>query len=273
MKNSNSLFRTILSVVLASVSLGNIAGREAVAQDITSPCLPTLTTADLQAITCTVAAETYGITLYRLAICVNDPMASGIPDLTSCQNIINNPSGFYADIAPNKPAFEGISIPGSVKPNDGTYDFVYVQIGTTWKIKAQATVATGTWYTSSQLFPDGGGQAIATQNPADYAEFSNVLVRFSSGCQETNGYGGKTALLTAGLQAINPTGGSCPGAAFTAASANATSLMGSRIVITKETNRIKIDFKSTSGSIGLWAAANGTYVLGSRGFQLKLTTN
>jgi len=274
MKSLKTLVSTLLGVAFSVAVLEIDHGNKAVAQ-VRTPCLPTHTTADLQNITCTVAAQTYGITIYKIAICTDNPMPSGVPVLASCESIYNNPSGQYVDLGVSNPQFANIGLdPGSTfPPRSGTYNFIYLQIGTTWNIKATATVASGTWYTSTALYPDGGGQNTATQTVGSYAVFPNVLTRFDSACQEDNTYGGKGVLLTSSLQPISLSGGVCPGAAYTALSASTTSLLGAPVVITDKTANLNLKFKTTQDSIGLWAASDGTYVFGSLGFQLSLTTS
>jgi len=274
MKNLNTLVSTLLGVAFSVAFLEIDHGNKAVAQ-VRTPCLPTHTTADLQNITCTVAAQTYGITIYRIAICTDHPMPSGGAVLASCESIYNNASGQYVDLGLSNPEFANIELDPNYTsdPRSGTYNFIYLQIGTTWNIKATATVASGTWYTSTELYNNGDGQNAATQSVGRYAVFPNVMTRFSGACQENNSYGGKNALLTASLQSISLSGGACPGSAFTSLSANATSLLGAPVVITNQTMEIDLRFRTTEDSIGLWAAADGTYVFGSLGFQLNLTTS
>lgn len=276
MKNLKFLTALLLSIPVAYTLVEIPNSGRAIAQ-VRTPCLPTHTTADLQNITCTVGAETYGITIYKLAICASNPMASSTPDLRSCKNLFDSPGGQYVDLGTSNPDYASIKLRDFSDPTErsllnGVYNYVYLQIGTTWNIKAKATVSTGTWYTSSTLYGDGGGQNIATQNLANFTVFPNVMTRFSGACDENNDYGGKGALLTSTLQPITYSSGSCPGAAYTALSANATSLLGAPISISDKTKKFYMKFKTTESSIGLWAASDGTYVFGSLGFQLNLST-
>ena len=276
MKHFKSLVAVLLSIPAAS-GLFEITFIGRAAAQVRTPCLPTHTTADLQNITCTVGAETYGITIYKLAICTNNPMSSSAPDLSSCKNLFDNPGGQYVDLGTSNPEYASIKLRDFSDPQErsllnGVYNYVYLQIGTTWNIKAKATVSTGTWYTSSALYGDGGGQNTATQNVANFTVFPNVMTRFGSACEENNDYGGKGALLTSTLQPITYSSGACPGASYTALSANTTSLLGSPVSISDKTKKFYMKFKTTESSIGLWAASDGTYVFGSLGFQLNLST-
>lgn len=276
MKHFNPLSALLLSIPATFLFFDITNSGRAVAQDRT-PCLPSHTTDYLKINSCTVGAETYGITIYKLSLCTSDPMSSSTPDLRSCKTLFEKESGQYVDLGTANPNYSNIKI-GDLNLSEksrlkGIYNYIYLQIGTTWDIKARATVSNGTWYTSTEVYPGGGGQNKATQTVANFTVFPNVQTLFNSACEQNHDYGGKLALLTSALQPISVSSGTCAGAAYTAMSANATLLLGSPVSMTDRTRIIDLKFLTTQSSIGLWAAADGTYVLGSLGFQLRLSTS
>ena len=272
MKHFNPLSALLLSIPATFLFFDITNSGRAVAQTI-PPCLPSHTTAYLQFNGgCSVGAETYGITIYKFALCTSDPLSSSAPDLRSCKTLFEKESGEYVDLANYSNFKLGDLDLTEVK---GIYNYIYVQLGTTWNIKAKATVSSGTWYTSTEVHP--GGQSKATQNISNFTVFADVMSSLSSGnidaCEANNDHGGKLAILTSALQPITFSSGTCAGAAYAVASANATSLLGSPVSITDKTKIIDLKFLTTQSSIGLWVDAGGTYLLASDGFTMTLNTS
>jgi hypothetical protein len=273
MKHFNPLSALLLSIPATLLFLDITNSGRAVAQ-ATTPCLPSHTTADLQNFSCAVGAETYGITIHKIAICTSDPLSSSTPDLRSCKILFENSVGKYVDLGTASPTYpNGITLDQLDKSLFiGVYNHIYMQVGTTKNLKAKATVSNGTWYTSTITHP-GTEQSKATQNVANYAVYTELGGTFNNGCEQNHDYGGKLVYLSSALQPISISGGTCAGAAYTAMSANATSLLGSPVSITNRTNVIELKIQSTQSSTGLWVDAGPTYVLGSLGFMISLNTS
>ena len=275
MKHFNPLSALLLSIPATLLFLDITNSGRAVAQ-ATTPCLPSHTTADLQNFSCAVGAETYGITIHKIAICTSDPLSSSTPDLRSCKILFENSVGKYVDLGTASPTYPNGIILDKIDKSlfIGVYNHIYMQVGTTKNLKAKATVSNGTWYTSTGTHPGGGGgQSIATQTVANYAVHTELNFSFSGGCEMNHAYGGKLTFLTSALQPTTFSNGTCTGAAYNAMSANATSLLGSPVSITNRTNEIELKIQSTQSSTGLWVDAGPTYVLGSLGFMISLNTS
>lgn len=281
MKKSSILCSALFGSVsvLSSLVITNIPSVEAAI-----PCSSSVTTADLLNDICTTSAQNYGLTLYQIGICKNDPLSSNIPDTSSCQLVYENKSGQYVDLgqATSNPAVVLSNTSGVQRPANGTYPYLYLSIGSTVRIKGQATIDTGTYFTSDNTYvnPNPGQTstgALATTNNAQYSVYSSPLYRVGDGspsCFSSNPYGGADALLTSGYQPTTYNSGSnvCPGAAVFALSASMSSLYGQPLTIDQNTKGINLKFSTSSDAIGLFANPNGAsidYVFDFLGFKLS----
>jgi hypothetical protein len=241
------------------------------AQQTIVPCAATTTRNFLQNNgICTTAAQNYGMRIYQVGICRNDPNAGVIPDTSSCEFVYENLSGQYVDLgqssANKTPKLENVT--GVGQPANGTYDFIYLRIGNTIDLKGQATVQEGTYFSSN--IPDGTGQVLGLTNPASYSIYPNVLTSLGGQCTEINGFEGSIKILNAALQPAPNNNGTCQGAAFASISANATLLLGNSLIITDAIRGIDLRFSTSTDAIGVFVNSGGDYVMGFLSFSLSL---
>jgi len=119
---------------------------------------------------CAGTPDEYGVTVYKMGLCVNDPTpgAGSAADYSSCSLSFEDTSGSAASFA----AGGSVALPASLatRPDDGTYSYAMILISTTFNIKATyGPLGDGTTYYSTSTSigstgtPDIAGPA--TVNP------------------------------------------------------------------------------------------------------------
>lgn len=86
--------------------------------------------------TCSGTPDTYAVTVYKMGVCASDPApSSGAADYSSCSITYEDESGTSANFSAGTSL--GLSESLSSRPDNGTYGYAVILIGTTFNIKAQ----------------------------------------------------------------------------------------------------------------------------------------
>ena len=133
---------------------------------------------------CQVTPEAYYSTLYKIAVCTSDPMASSTLDLSTCSEVWENSAG--VEVNPVALMSGSETLAGTVnRPPDGTYGYMVAVVDPTLEAKFSITIegsagTDGTYYSTAtpyRLAP------LMTTNAADYAKSTDLINNFSDNSQ------------------------------------------------------------------------------------------
>lgn len=267
------------TAILGSLSLLTISELKAPSYSFErfDPCSPTV---DLNNPGwCNFPAETYGITIYQIAICRSNPLATSTPDTSSCFFLYNNSSGQYIDVA--NYLNSGITLNTLNKderPPNGDYDYVYGLLSNRVNIKGSVTIKRGTYYTTSirNPFVTGGSTiaegtyegSVASELRSNYSIFESPMW---SDADEDN----KPTCFWNGISHLNSNGqpatldsNICSGATRIAQAAPSEELLGRTLRITDDVKGLDMKF-GTSGALIL-SVYNENLVINFNGFDFSI---
>lgn len=170
-----------LRASLIIISLSLLVGQSTQAREFTaSPACGGAITGGAGAF-CQVTPEAYYSTLYEIAVCTSDPMASSTLDLTTCSVVWENSAG--VEVNPVALMSGSETLAGTVnRPPDGTYGYMVAivdpALGTKFSITIEGSAGTdGTYYSTATLYRNA---PLMTTNAADYAKSTDVMKNFSA---------------------------------------------------------------------------------------------
>ena len=145
---------------------------------------------------CAGTPDEYGVTVYKMGLCVNDPTpaAGSAADYSSCSLSFEDTSGSPASFA----AGGSVALPASLarRPDDGTYNYAMILISTTFDIKATyGPLGDGTTYYSTSTSVGNTG----TPNTTGPATINPVLTTsFDPGnsCDSQDAVNGSSGQMT-----------------------------------------------------------------------------
>ena len=284
-------FQVFFSSALSAICLVAISGvrpSPAFAQNNEVPCNSALPDSYFHGGgICIFPAQTYGTTIYQIAICTSDPLTNATPDTSSCHFLFNNNSGVFVNMGPDggnylNPATIS-SLSSSERPPIGNYPYIYSLFSNRVLIKGSTTVGAGTMYTTNQANPalDGEG-ALASTDASQYAAFDSPIARDTS---EDDRYpytfkcflkegGSGTSMLTANNQPTSMgANDKCVGVARLASSDKTVDILGRLLSVTPDVTGLELKFATTQAlalySTGYYGGIL-RYVIDFNGFDMEL---
>lgn len=145
---------------------------------------------------CSGTPDGYGVTIYRMGLCTNNPSPSqgASPDYNSCSISFESESGNAANFAAGK----SVDLDGGLaaRPNNGTYRYLFILLGSTFNIKAKyGPIAGVTYYSTSTS--TGWPASANTTGPATYNPVS--AKSFGDNCDSEDSLTVDSGTLTGSL--------------------------------------------------------------------------
>lgn len=270
---THPLLRT-LSAIFGSLSLLTISESKVpsytFSQDIDPLCSPTYDLNVPQGF-CVFPAETYGTTIYQIAICKNNPLQSPTPDTSSCFFLYNNSSGQYIDIANYvNSGFILNTLDKAGRPPSGDYNYLYGLFSNRVNIKGTVRIQQGTYYTTNTPNPNHHEGALASAVSSSYSVFDSPIWSETDdngnlGCFDNSS--GISYLDSNGQPTIfnSPI---CTGAAKIAMAGTTQQLLGSTLRITDDVKGLDMKFGASIG-LGIYNSFQNK-VIDFQGFDFTL---
>lgn len=227
---------------------------------------------------CVFPAETYGTTIYQIAICKNNPLQSPTPDTSSCFFLYNNSSGQYVDIANYlNSGFTLNTLDKDGRPPNGDYDYVYGLFSNIVKIKGSVTIQQVIYYTTSTSNPNYNQGALASPDSSSYSVFDSPIwtetddndehVCFDNGSISYLDSNDQPTLLT---RVVSPPLDQfyCTGATRLAMAGSSQRVLGTTIRITDDVKGIDMKFGASRG-LGIYNSFSNK-VIDFQGFDFSL---
>ena len=208
---------------------------------------------------CAGTPDEYGVTVYKMGLCVNDPTpaAGSAADYSSCSLSFEDTSGSAASFA----AGGSVALPASLatRPDDGTYSYAMILISTTFNIKATyGPLGDGTTYYSTSTSvgstgtPDTAGPA--TVNPVLTNSFNP-----SVSCDSQDTVSGSSGPMTGTL--LNSSEERIPDSTAVTSCAGANYILG----VVALTSPVTIDETVTALDATFTVTDNGTTIVSDSG--------
>ena len=111
---------------------------------------------------CSGTPDEYGVTIYKMGLCASDPVSSvgAEPDYSSCSITYDDSDGTDADFSASTSV--GLDESLSTRPADGTYNYAFMLLNNTFRIKAEYGPIGGLTYYSTSTSVGGSGTANTT---------------------------------------------------------------------------------------------------------------
>ena len=208
---------------------------------------------------CAGTPDEYGVTVYKMGLCVNDPTpaAGAAADYSTCSLSFEDTSGSAASFA----AGGSVALPASLatRPDDGTYSYAMILISTTFNIKATyGPLGDGTTYYSTSTSvgstgtPDTAGPA--TINPVLTNSFNP-----SVSCDSQDTVSGSSGPMTGTL--LNSSEERIPDSTAVTSCAGANYILG----VVALTSPVTIDETVTALDATFTVTDNGTTIVSDSG--------
>ena len=204
---------------------------------------------------CAGTPDEYGVTVYKMGLCVNDPTpgAGSAADYSSCSMSFEDTSGSAASFA----AGGSVALPASLatRPDDGTYSYAMILISTTFDIKATyGPLGDGTTYYSTSTSVGSSG----TPNTTGPATVNPVLTNSFNpnvSCDSQDTVSGSSGPMTGTL--LNSSEERIPDSTAVTSCAGATYILG----VVALSSPVTIDPTVTALDATFTVTNNGTTIM------------
>ena len=219
---------------------------------------------------CSGTPDEYGVTIYKMGLCASDPVSSvgAEPDYSSCSITYDDSDGTDADFSASTSV--GLDESLSTRPADGTYNYAFMLLNNTFRIKAEYGPIGGLTYYSTSTSVGGSG----TANTTGPATINDVTANsFGENCDAQDTVSADAGPMTGTLlntsqQRISDDGSvsTCSGVSYILAVVN----LDSPVTITESVRSLDATFTVTDNGTTIYGDGSGGLVFDAGPFNVTM---